>query len=75
LPEGDFLRIPGESCRAKLASSQAIAPPPATGHGTPSTPAPSATPQSAGNVLVIDDEEAIAEYFRIILSAERYATC
>ena len=29
-------------------------------------------PAVAGRVLVVDDEEAIAEYFRIILSAERY---
>jgi DNA-binding NtrC family response regulator len=29
-------------------------------------------PRSSGTVLVIDDEEAIAEYFRIILTAERY---
>lgn len=35
-------------------------------------PASAGAPQSAGCVLVIDDEEAIAEYFRIILSAEHY---
>jgi CheY-like chemotaxis protein len=29
-------------------------------------------PSSPGRVLVVDDEEAIAEYFRIILAAERY---
>jgi CheY-like chemotaxis protein len=36
--------------------------------GMPIRPAP----RSSGCVLVIDDEEAIAEYFRIILTAERY---
>jgi CheY-like chemotaxis protein len=30
------------------------------------------TPASPGRLLVVDDEEAIAEYFRIILAAERY---
>ena len=30
------------------------------------------TPPSPGRILVVDDEEAIAEYFRIILAAERY---
>ncbi len=29
-------------------------------------------PRLAGRLLVVDDEEAIAEYFRIILTAERY---
>jgi CheY-like chemotaxis protein len=29
-------------------------------------------PSSPGRILVVDDEEAIAEYFRIILAAERY---
>jgi CheY-like chemotaxis protein len=38
----------------------------------PQGPSPFAAQPSAGCVLVIDDEEAIAEYFRIILSAERY---
>jgi CheY-like chemotaxis protein len=35
----------------------------------PSTPAPAPKP---ARILVVDDEEAIAEYFRIILSAEQY---
>jgi DNA-binding NtrC family response regulator len=42
--------------------------PPAHTVPTPIRPAP----RSSGCVLVIDDEEAIAEYFRIILTAERY---
>ena len=29
-------------------------------------------PVAPGRILVVDDEEAIAEYFRIILAAERY---
>jgi CheY-like chemotaxis protein len=33
---------------------------------------PIEAPSSSGHILVIDDEEAIAEYFRIILSAEHY---
>jgi len=47
--------------------------PPSAGTATP-VPAPSA-PVSApkpARILVVDDEEAIAEYFRIILSAEQY---
>jgi CheY-like chemotaxis protein len=35
----------------------------------PPTPTPSPKPS---RILVVDDEEAIAEYFRIILSAEQY---
>jgi CheY-like chemotaxis protein/anti-sigma regulatory factor (Ser/Thr protein kinase) len=47
------------------------APPVSPGH--PSIPTPiRPAPRSSGCVLVIDDEEAIAEYFRIILTAERY---
>ncbi len=33
---------------------------------------PQPAPVVAGRVLVVDDEEAIAEYFRIILAAEHY---
>lgn len=52
-------------------------PPPVRGHphaNPPSgSPAPSGmNPASPGRLLVVDDEEAIAEYFRIILAAERY---
>jgi CheY-like chemotaxis protein len=35
-------------------------------------PAPVPAPKPAPRILVVDDEEAIAEYFRIILSAEQY---
>jgi CheY-like chemotaxis protein/two-component sensor histidine kinase len=47
-------------------------------HGTPvygasaGVPVPTGAAPRRPNILVIDDEEAIAEYFRIILSAERY---
>jgi CheY-like chemotaxis protein len=35
-------------------------------------PAPTPAPKPSPRILVVDDEEAIAEYFRIILSAEQY---
>jgi CheY-like chemotaxis protein len=38
---------------------------------TASAPTPAPAPKPA-RILVVDDEEAIAEYFRIILSAEQY---
>ena len=38
---------------------------------TPAGPSPSPAPKPA-RIMVVDDEEAIAEYFRIILSAEQY---
>ncbi|MEO5823551.1 MAG: response regulator [Vicinamibacteraceae bacterium] len=53
-------------------ASGAMAPPvagPAASTPSPSTPASSPKP---ARILVVDDEEAIAEYFRIILSAEQY---
>jgi CheY-like chemotaxis protein len=44
-----------------------------TSYANVPTPTPTrVAPRSSGCVLVIDDEEAIAEYFRIILTAERY---
>jgi CheY-like chemotaxis protein len=51
---------------------------PAAGNVPPASGSASGSPPgnpghgSAGRVLVVDDEEAIAEYFRIILAAERY---
>jgi CheY-like chemotaxis protein len=56
------------------AAAAAAAPPPAavgSATSTPAPPAPTPAPKPA-RVLVVDDEEAIAEYFRIILSAEQY---
>jgi CheY-like chemotaxis protein len=49
------------------------APPPAAASAGPgsSTPTPAPAPKPA-RIMVVDDEEAIAEYFRIILSAEQY---
>jgi CheY-like chemotaxis protein len=48
--------------------------PPVASTTSPTGPIPLSTqPAPApGHILVIDDEEAIAEYFRIILSAEHY---
>jgi CheY-like chemotaxis protein len=59
---------------APAAPAPPAAPSATAGAGTyASIPTPMRTaPRSSGCVLVIDDEEAIAEYFRIILTAERY---
>jgi CheY-like chemotaxis protein len=62
------------AARPAPAAAPAVAPPPAvagTPASTPAPPAPAPTPKPA-RILVVDDEEAIAEYFRIILSAEQY---
>ncbi|HEY8551315.1 MAG TPA: ATP-binding protein [Vicinamibacterales bacterium] len=52
------------------ASSQTpeTATPPASGVTAP----PATRPPSAGRILVVDDEEAIAEYFRIVLATEGF---
>jgi len=57
---------------AAAAPSPAPAPPATQPPAAAPPPPLRAAPRSAGSVLVIDDEEAIAEYFRIILAAERY---
>jgi CheY-like chemotaxis protein len=50
------------------------APPPqqAPSQAIPMRPSPFAHASASGCVLVVDDEEAIADYFRIILTADRY---
>jgi CheY-like chemotaxis protein len=55
------------------APAGAPAEPAAVGTATPASapPSPAPAPKPA-RILVVDDEEAIAEYFRIILSAEQY---
>lgn len=70
-------RAPGAASAPPRQQTQT---PPANSHGQAGAPASGASaggPVAGGmsrrpNVLVIDDEEAIAEYFRIILTAERY---
>jgi CheY-like chemotaxis protein len=54
-----------------LAATETLAvpaPAPKASHDNPGH----TNPGTSGRVLVVDDEEAIAEYFRIILSAEHY---
>ena len=77
IAESDALSQRGRASRPQPATPPppASAPPVAAG-STASTPAgPSPTPAPApkpARIMVVDDEEAIAEYFRIILSAEQY---
>ncbi len=55
-----------------VTAPSATAPPlPGAAPAPPSAPQPTAAPKPA-RILVVDDEEAIAEYFRIILAAEQY---
>jgi CheY-like chemotaxis protein len=67
----------GRTSRTPPVSAPAAAPPPPAGvpvGATVALPAPTPTPaqKPAPRILVVDDEEAIAEYFRIILSAEQF---
>jgi CheY-like chemotaxis protein len=72
----------GEALSVRGAKPPRQTPAPASGApsapSAPAAPAPEAAatpgpaPKPAARVLVVDDEEAIAEYFRIILSAEQY---
>jgi CheY-like chemotaxis protein len=68
-------RAPGpRASRSVPAMAAAAASAPPVDHAVPATPAaaaPAPGPKPA-RILVVDDEEAIAEYFRIILSAEQY---
>jgi CheY-like chemotaxis protein len=61
---------------ARPAPATAAAPSAPTAGSPSSTPAPAPSAPTAApkpaRILVVDDEEAIAEYFRIILSAEQY---
>ena len=74
IAESDALSQRGRTSRPQPASAApASAPPLAAGSAasTPAVPSPSPAPKPA-RIMVVDDEEAIAEYFRIILSAEQY---
>lgn len=68
----------GEALSVRGAAKTPRQTPPATRTPAASTPAPepaatpAPAPKPAARILVVDDEEAIAEYFRIILSAEQY---
>jgi CheY-like chemotaxis protein len=65
-------RHSGKATRQAVASAPPAPAPVAAGASPgPSAPAPAPAPKPA-RILVVDDEEAIAEYFRIILSAEQY---
>lgn len=67
---------PSAAAAVKPAAPQRVEPrqAPASLPGETAVPAsrPPVAPVVAGRVLVVDDEEAIAEYFRIILAAEHY---
>jgi CheY-like chemotaxis protein len=54
-----------------VASSGVLSKPPATVAKASLQGPAQAEPASAARIMVVDDEEAIAEYFRIILSAEK----
>jgi CheY-like chemotaxis protein len=75
LPIAESDALSQRSRPASPPSSPAPAPAPplaaASAASTPvaASPAPAARP---ARIMVVDDEEAIAEYFRIILSAEQY---
>jgi len=57
---------------APASAAPPFAPPAAEPGAATSTPAAPAPAPKPARILVVDDEEAIAEYFRIILSAEQY---
>jgi CheY-like chemotaxis protein len=60
--------------RPQPASAAPVSALPETAGSPASTPAAPSTPPAPkpARIMVVDDEEAIAEYFRIILSAEQY---
>ena len=74
--DSDAMSQRGRTLRPQTTSpQQAPATPPAAAGVPSASPEPSPTPSPSpkpARVLVVDDEEAIAEYFRIILSAEQY---
>jgi CheY-like chemotaxis protein len=74
IAESDALSPRGRPSRpVPPVTESAPAPPLAAGNAapTPAAPTPAPAPKPA-RIMVVDDEEAIAEYFRIILSAEQY---
>ncbi len=75
LPIAESDALSQRSRPASPPSSPAPAPAPplaaASAASTPVAPSPAPAARPA-RIMVVDDEEAIAEYFRIILSAEQY---
>jgi CheY-like chemotaxis protein len=74
IAESDALSQRGRAARPQPASpAPASEPPLAAGSAAlaPDAP-PLATGPKPARIMVVDDEEAIAEYFRIILAAEQY---
>lgn len=79
IADGDALSVRGAAKTPRQTSTPPAAPAvPSASAPAGSTPAPepavtsAPAPKPAARILVVDDEEAIAEYFRIILSAEQY---
>jgi CheY-like chemotaxis protein len=75
IAETDALSQRGRASRPQPAGAEAVAAPPvaASAPSTPAAPPPAPAPAPRpARIMVVDDEEAIAEYFRIILSAEQY---
>lgn len=69
------LRHGARAARAAAPATAAPAAPPPAPVSEPPAPAVAAPPTAStkpARIMVVDDEEAIAEYFRIILSAEQY---
>src|SRR4029453_15872335 len=73
IADGDALSQRRTSRLQPAMAAPASAPPLAaeSAASTPAVPSPTPAPRPA-RIMVGDDEEAIAEYFRIILSAEQY---
>lgn len=73
IADGDALSRSAARAAARTAPA-AAAPAPVAPAEVPDTPAPPPPPPAPkpARIMVVDDEEAIAEYFRIILSAEQY---
>lgn len=71
IADGEALSVRGAAKTPRQTPAATSAPAASTpAPETAATPAPA--PKPAARILVVDDEEAIAEYFRIILSAEQY---
>ena len=71
IAESDALSQRSRATRPPASGAPAPAPPLAASSTAPTPAGPSPAPKPA-RIMVVDDEEAIAEYFRIILSAEQY---
>jgi CheY-like chemotaxis protein len=73
IAESDTLSQRSRPSRPQPQGAESAPAPVAAGSAasTPAVPSPAPVPKPA-RIMVVDDEEAIAEYFRIILSAEQY---